>query len=84
MSGPRKSEMLEKYGHAAGHLERMAELNRLIWAEPLPTAVDSDQLTHGIAELVVAPLRVAGAAFVNVADGHALHVSLTQEMKHDA
>src|SRR5579864_817483 len=70
--------------HTARHLERMAELNRLIWAEPLPTAVDSNQLAHGIAELVVAPLRVAGAAFVDIADGYALHVSLTQEMKHDA
>jgi hypothetical protein len=71
-------------GHAAGDLERMGELNRLIGAEPLPTAVDSDQLAHGIAELVVAPLRVAGTAFVDVADRHALHIGLAQEMKHHA
>ena len=62
----------------------MAELDRLIWAEPLPTAVDSNQLAYGIAELMVAPLRIASAAFVDIADSHALHVSLTQEMKHDA
>src|ERR1700751_3034657 len=71
-------------GNAASDLHGVGQLNRLIGAEPLPAAVDSDQLAHGVAELVVAPLWVSRAAFVDVADGHALDIGLAQETKHYA
>ncbi len=40
-------------GDAAGDGERMAQPNRLIGAEPVPSAVDAEQFADGIAELVV-------------------------------
>ena len=71
-------------GNAAGYAERMRQLNRLIRAKPIPAAIDAQQFAHGIAEFMSIPLGMIGAAFVDVADGHALHVGLAQKVKHDA
>ena len=68
--------------HSAGHLHGVCELNGLVGTQPIPAPVDTQELANRVAELMIAPLRVSGGAFVNVADGYALHIGLAQETKH--
>src|SRR5205807_7258364 len=56
-------------GHAGGGLHRMSQLNRLARAEPFPASFRAEQPAHGVAELVVAPLRIIRAARVGIAHG---------------
>ena len=71
-------------GDAAGHAEGVVELNGLVGTEPVPAAIYAQEFANGIAELVVTPLRVSGSAFVDIANGYALHVRLAQKTKHHA
>jgi len=70
--------------YSAGHLQGMRQLNGLVGTEPVPAAIDAQEFANGIAELVVTPLRVSGSAFVDIANGYALHVRLAQKTKHHA
>src|SRR5580658_31387 len=70
--------------NSAGNGESVRQLNRLVGAEPIPPAVDAQQFPHGMAELMRTPLRIIRAGFIDVTDGHALHVSFFQEMQHHA
>ncbi len=71
-------------GDAASDGERMRQLDGLVGAEPIPTAIDAKQFADGVAEFVRLPLGMVGAAFVCVADGDALHIGFAKEAEHDA
>ena len=65
-------------------LHRMRQLNRIVRAQPLPSGVDAEQPPDRRAELAGLILRMAAAAFVRIAHGHALDVRLAQEVDHHA
>src|SRR5208337_180795 len=44
----------------------------------------AEQFADGMAELMGVPLRVIRGGLSGVTDGHALHIGLPQEVKHDA
>ena len=60
--------------NAARDAKRMGQLNGLVGAEPIPAAIDADQLADGIAELMRVPLWVIRTDSIGVADSHALYV----------
>src|SRR5260370_16654720 len=70
--------------NAARDAERMGQLNGLVGAQPIPSAIDAKQFANGIAELMGGPLMVIRADFIGVADSHTLYVRFPQEAKHDA
>jgi len=71
-------------GDSTGCAERMGQLERLIWAEPVPAAVGAEQFTDRIAKLVRIPLWMVEADFIGITDCYALHVWLPQKVQHDA
>src|SRR6266571_4777932 len=70
--------------NAARDAKRMGQLNGLVGTEPIPAAIDTEQLADGIAELVCVPLWVIRTDFIGVADSHTLYVGFPQKAKHDA
>src|SRR5579871_2866537 len=56
-------------GNSAGCLQRMGQLDGIVGTEPVPARSYSQQFAHAIAELVRIPLRMAGAAFIGIANG---------------
>jgi hypothetical protein len=71
-------------GNAGRCVRGMGQLDLVVRAEPLPSRIGPQQLANVVAELVVVPLRIAGAAPVGIAHGDALHVGLAQEVQHHA
>src|SRR6266849_8712584 len=51
--------------NAARDAKRMGQLNGLVGAEPIPAAIDAEQLADGIAELVCVPLWVIRTDFID-------------------
>src|SRR6266567_4726712 len=60
-------------GDAAGDLQRMSQLNRLVGTEPIPATIHAQQFAYGVAELVCLPLWMIRAAFIWIANGHTLY-----------
>src|SRR5260370_6166440 len=70
--------------NAARDAERMGQLNGLVGAQPIPSAIDAKQFANGIAELMGVPLRAIRADFILVAYSHPPYSTFPQEAKHDA
>src|SRR5437879_10088198 len=64
-------------GDAARYPQSMAQLNRLVWTEPIQARVPTQQLAHRITEFVCIPLGIARTALIDIADGNALHIGLS-------
>src|SRR5215831_20921233 len=62
----------------------MAQLERLIRTQPVPTRINTQQFADGLTELVRVPLRVIPSALGHITDGNALHVGFAEEAQHHA
>jgi hypothetical protein len=69
--------------NAARDTERMGQLNGIVGAEPIPPAINAQQLADRIAELMRIPLWMIRADLIGVANSDILNVRLAQKVKHD-
>src|SRR5436305_841049 len=69
-------------GNAAGDGEGVTQLNWLVGAEPVPSAIDAQEMANRLAEFMGIPLRIVRRAFRAIADGDALHIRLTKKVEH--